>query len=68
MTPPFSAVSKNCDPPSVSNPLSPLLISYKSLSIKNSSSPPVKFSGLISPHLIILLEYMSRCIFIINCD
>ena len=30
MTPPFSAVSKGCDPPSVSTPL-PLLISDKSL-------------------------------------
>ena len=28
MTPPFSAVSKSCDPPSVSTPL-PLLISDK---------------------------------------
>ena len=32
MTPPFSAVSKSCDPPSVSTP-SPLLISDKSLNI-----------------------------------
>ena len=31
MTPPFSAVSKSCDPPSVSTPPSPLLISDKSL-------------------------------------
>ena len=30
-TPPFSAVSKSCDPPSVSTPLPPLLISNKSL-------------------------------------
>ena len=32
MTPPFSAVSKSCDPPSISTP-SPLLISDKSLRI-----------------------------------
>ena len=32
MTPPFSAVSKSCDPPSVSTPSPPLLISDKSLS------------------------------------
>ena len=31
MTPPFSAVSKSCDPPSVSTPPPPLLISDKSL-------------------------------------
>ena len=31
MTPLFSAVSKSCDPPSVSTPPSPLLISDKSL-------------------------------------
>ena len=31
MTPPFSAVSKSCDPPSVSTPLPPLLISDKFL-------------------------------------
>ena len=30
MTPPFSAVSKSCDPPSVSTPLPPLIISDKS--------------------------------------
>ena len=31
MTPPFCAVSKSCDPPSVSTPPLPLLISEKSL-------------------------------------
>ena len=31
MPPPFSAVSKSCDPPSVSTTPSPLLISDKSL-------------------------------------
>ena len=31
MTPPFSSVSKSCDPPSVSTPPSPQLISDKSL-------------------------------------
>ena len=35
-TPPFSAVSKSCDPPSVSIPPSPLLISDKSLMINYS--------------------------------
>ena len=35
MTPPFSAVSKKCDPPSVSTPPPPLLISDKSLSEQN---------------------------------
>ena len=35
MTPPFSAVSKGCDPPSVSTPPSPLLISDKSLNSVN---------------------------------
>ena len=34
MTPPFSGVSKSCDPPSVSTPL-PLLISDKSLKTEN---------------------------------
>ena len=34
MTPPFSAVSKSCNPPSVSTPPPPLLISDKSLSGK----------------------------------
>ena len=36
MTPPFSAVSKSCDPPSVSTP-SPLLISDKSLNTKKKN-------------------------------
>ena len=35
MTAPFSAVSKSCDPPSVSTPPPPLLISDKSLSESN---------------------------------
>ena len=35
MTPPFSAVSKSCDPPSVSTPPPPLLISDQSLSEQN---------------------------------
>ena len=35
MTPPFSAVSKSCDPPSVSTPPPPLLISDKSLRVKS---------------------------------
>ena len=43
MTPPFSAVSKSCDPPSVSNPPFPLLISDKSLSIKNFKKCPAVF-------------------------
>ena len=34
-TPPFSAVSKSCDPPSVSTPPPPLLISDKSLRVKS---------------------------------
>ena len=38
MTPPFSAVSKSCDLPSVSTPLPPLLISDKCLSMRIKSS------------------------------
>ena len=38
MTPPFSAVSKSCDLPSVFTPPPPLLISDKSLSMRIKSS------------------------------
>ena len=44
MTPPFSAVSKSCDPPSVSTPSPPpLLISDKSLSFSGNFDLDAKF-------------------------
>ena len=44
MTPPFSAVSKSCDPPSVSTPL-PLLVSDKSLTPLPPPPPPITASS-----------------------
>ena len=41
MTPPFSAVSKSCDLPSVFTPPSPLLISEKSLSKNHTNTTTI---------------------------
>ena len=64
MTPPFSAVSKSCDHPSVSTPSPPLLISDKSLMSQLTASQPLKLTAslLIANYCLAYSMISSKCI------